>query len=234
MVLAWLVACEEAPKYDKFADVFEPSLTVNAGAVPPRGESLQVLVHPARVGVCRPLPELKATVDGVPLERLHGKVEMDTYSYDRDCNVYEFSLDTAGLAARPAGERSVVTVTDGVTTLSLETRNLFAPRSLAVVTDPVVAQGEVVLRWSPGGDVIAAESNFAVELVGEAGKWRVVPTAVTPQDVRFTLPADARGELTAEFLGSKAISPPLLACTGAKTCQVSRVFLPAPVRLSVP
>lgn len=228
-----LLACEEAPKYDKFADVFEPTLTVNAGAVPPSGERLQVLVHPARVGVCRALPELRATVDGVAMKRLHGKVEMDSYSYDRDCNVYEFELDAAGLASRPAGDTSVVVVTDGVTTLSLQSKHLFAPRTLAVQGE-VAAGGEVVLRFSPGGDVVAPENNFAVELTAGEEKHRVSPVTVTPEAVRFTLPEGVRGEVRAELLGTKAISPPLLACEGAKACQVSRVFLVPPVAFTVP
>ncbi|MBM4369305.1 MAG: hypothetical protein FJ102_24040 [Deltaproteobacteria bacterium] len=232
-MILFLIACEDAPKYDKFADVFEPSLTVNAGAVPPNGERLQVLVNPARVGQCRALPELTANVDGIAMTRLHGKVEKESYSYDRDCSVYEFELDTASIASRPAGEKSVVTVTDGVTTLSLETRNLFAPRTLALAGE-VSAGGEVVLRWSPGGDVIATENSFAVELVAGEDKRRITPVTVTPEEVRFAIPADVHGPVTVELLGTAAIAPPLVACTGAKSCSVSRVFLVPAVEFVVP
>ncbi len=232
-MILFLLACEDAPKYDKFADVFEPSLTVNAGAVPPNGERLQVLVNPARVGQCRALPELTANVDGVVMTRLHGKVEKESYGYDRDCSVYEFELDASGIASRPVGEKSVVTVTDGVTTLALETKHLFAPRTLAVQGE-VAAGGEVVLRWSPGGDVIATENSFAIELVVGEEKRRVAPVTVTVEEVRFTLPADVHGPVTAELLGTAGIAPPLVACNGAKTCSVSRVFLVPPVEIVVP
>ncbi len=232
-MILFLLACEEAPKYDKFADVFEPSLTVNAGAVPPNGERLQVMVNPARVGQCRALPELSANVDGIAMTRLHGKVEKESYSYDRDCSVYEFELDAAGITSRPAGERSVVTVTDGVTTLSLETKNLFAPRTLAVQGE-VTAGGEVVMRWSPGGDVIAPENSFAIELTVGEEKRRIAPVTVTAEEVRFTMPPDVHGPVKAELLGTAAISPPLVACNGAKSCSVSRVFLVPPVEIVVP
>lgn len=229
MILLLLGACGDAPKpYMDFKDVFKPSLVINAGDAPGRGEGLQVLVHPERAGTCRPLPKLTAEVDGVPLTRLHGKVKGE-FEYDRDCYVYEFVADAAALAKRPAKDVNVVKVTDGETTLEAEVQHLFSPRTLRVEGE-VKPGAPLVLVWAPGGDTMVEKVQTGVTIRSGERTEIVRELTVTPVDVRFTLPEWAGKDTTAEFIGTAALQPTVSRC-GATTCSASRVYTVPPVTL---
>lgn len=233
MILLLALACggEEEPKpFQDFKDVFHPVLVVNAGALPDQGEAIQVFVHPDRSGACRTLDKLTANVDGVPLTRLHGRVPGEN-GYDRDCMVYEFTADTEALKKRPDSVDGTVTVTDGVTTISSTTKNLFGPRSLEA--EPITPDGKVRLRWVPGGDTLSKAVKPSVILRGVFKEvvLRAPALVVTPEAVEFTLPAEAAGEMTAELTGTLAIQPTVTACVGAFRCESSRAYVVPPVSL---
>lgn len=237
--LLTLFACGEEKKFDQFADVYQPALTVNAGETEPRGKRVQVLVHPAREGVCRPLPELRADVDGVPLTRLHGKVDNGSFKYDRDCFVYEFEGDAAFVAKVAGKPSNTVTVTDGVTTVSLTARNLFAESGLTVETAEPKAGAEVALTLAPGDDLLDASVPISVSIVrvepppAEGEKAVVVPATATPGSVRFTVPAELSGVVAVDLMGTRAWGPEVTACTGTQSCSASRTFVAPTVRLTL-
>lgn len=237
IVLVSLLACDGTPPekpYNKFVDVFEPILTVNAGNMPPRGPRVQVIAHAKLASVCRELPELKADINGVPLQRLHGKVDDGVYVYDRDCNIYEFEGDAALIARLPPAEESVITVTDGVTSISTKTRHLFAQPKLTVEKAEVSLGSEVVMRWSPGGDTVNVAAAVTVSLT-QSGAEPIVVSEVkaTAETLTFTLPPDLKGDVLVDLYGTRAFNPPVLACVGATTCEVSRAFVTEPVHLVV-
>lgn len=237
LTLLALHACDTTPEekpFNHFVDVYQPILTVNAGDTPARGPRLQVLAHAELVGACRELPELRADVNGVQLKRLHGKVEDGNYVYDRDCNVYEFEGDAAWIAALPPSELQVITVTDGVTSVSATTRNLFAKPALTIENPAVAAGSEVVLKWAPGGDVVNEKAPVSVSLKA-ADLDAIVLTDVkaTAESITFTLPAELKGEVSVDLRGTRAFNPPVVACTSLSKCEVSRAFVIEPVTLNV-
>ena len=236
MILVFtLLACgtEENP-YSHFKDVANPSLVVNAGDVPPGGQRLQVLVHPELSGVCRPLPELKADIDGVPLTRLHGKFDDGKFAYDRDCNVYEFVADAALLARLAPRPDNVVTVTDGATTVSLTAVGLFVKPTLTPPAEPVAAGGVVTLPWVPGGDAVDKTVPVSVHLTPETGEAvEGKDVKATAESVAFTLPEGLTGPVSADLWGTAAFTPKVTACTGAVSCSASRAFLLDPIKLVV-
>lgn len=225
ILLLALLGCAEEKKFDQFADVFEPALTVNAGELEPHGKRLQVLVHPEREGVCRALPELRADIDGVALTRLHGKVSTGAFKYDRDCFVYEFEGDAALLAKVAGKPTNTVTVTDGVTTVSLTARNLLADTALVVETVEPKAGGEVVLKLSPGDDRVDASVPVSVELRAEGATAVSIPAVATPDTVTFTAPADLTGPFQLDLMGTRAWGPEVTVCTGTQKCSASRTFV---------
>ena len=237
ITLVTLLACDGTPPerpYNKFVDVFEPILTVNAGNMPPRGSRVQVIAHAKLASMCRELPELKADINGVPLTRLHGKVDDGVYVYDRDCNIYEFEGDAAFIARLPASEESVVTVTDGVTSISTKTRHLFAQPKLTVEKPEMSAGSEVVMRWSPGGDVVNVGAAVTVSLTqADAEPIVVKEVKASAETITFTLPPELKGDVQVDLYGTRAFNPPVLTCVGATTCEVSRVFITESVHLVV-
>ncbi len=232
-----LLGCDSTPEekpFNHFVDVYQPILTVNAGDTPARGPRLQVLAHAELVGACRELPELRADVNGVQLTRLHGKVEDGNYVYDRDCNVYEFEGNAALIAALPPSELQVITVTDGVTSVSTTTRNLFAKPALTVENPKVAAGSEVVLKWVPGGDVVNEKAPVSVSLKpAEADAIVVTEVKATAESITFTLPSDLKGDVSVDLRGTRAFNPPVVACTSKTACEVSRAFVIEPLTLTV-
>lgn len=211
----------------EFKDVFNPILVMNAGKLPERGEVLQVLVHPELGGTCRPLPALRADVDGVPLTRLHGKVE-GPEGYERDCMVYEFMADAATLAKR-SGDDATITVTDGKTSLVGTVRNLFGERRLE--PEAVGADGKLRLRWVPGGDRVVGGVAASLTLSGAFPPIHVKDPELSAEAVSFALPEAAKGTVLVEFKGTLAIQPTVTACTGALRCEASRAYTVPPVSI---
>ncbi len=232
-----LLACDSTPEekpFNHFVDVYNPILTVNAGDTPARGPRLQVLAHAELVGACRELPELRADVNGVQLTRLHGKVEDGNYIYDRDCNVYEFEGDSALIAALPPSDLQVITVTDGVTSVSATTRNLFTKPALTIENPKVAAGSEVTLKWMPGGDVVNEKAPVSVSLnAAEADAILVTEVKATAESITFTLPSDLKGDVSVDLRGTRAFNPPVVACTSLTACEVSRAFVIEPLTLTV-
>ncbi len=228
IMLLSLFACsteEEEVPFSNFADIFEPGLTVNAGEIPPGGKRLQVLVSPAREGACRALPKIRADIDGVPLTRLHGKVDNGAFKYDRDCFVYEFEGNAELIAKVSAKPENVVTVTDGVTTLSLTATNLFVETTMVVESGKVVAGAEVVLKLVPGGDLVDTTVPVSVDIRAEGQDLASVTAVVTADRLTFAMPADRKGNVSVDLMGTRAFQPILSACVGTKSCSASRAFL---------
>jgi hypothetical protein len=216
--------------------VQRPVLVVNAGSTPSRPESVQVFVHPEQQGGCLVIPTLKASVDGVVLTQLHGKVDQNGYRYDRDCDVYEFVLQGQ---APPPKDLSVVEVTDGTITMRAEVANLLSPRRLQVHGGPYKRGDEVRLGWTPPGDTVAPDGDLGVELrAGEASHF-LGKTAVhlVGDELVFTLPEDLppafTGPVEVEFRGTMAVQPTVKTCTWAVACQVSRTYVVDPVTVQV-
>ncbi len=228
ITLLTLLACstvEEEVPFSNFADIFEPALTVNAGEIPPGGKRLQVLVSPAREGACRALPKIRADVDGVPLRRLHGKVNDGSFKYDRDCFVYEFE-GNAELIAKVSGKpENVVTVTDGVTTLSLTAKNLFVETAMVVESETVVGGAEVALKLVPGGDVFDATVPVSIDIHTEGQELASVTAVVAGDRLTFAMPADRKGAATLDLMGTRAFGPVVTSCVGTKSCAASRAFI---------
>lgn len=213
-----------------------PVLVVNTGSTPGKAETVQVFVHPEQQGACLVIPTLTATVDGLPLVQLHGKVDRNGYHYDRDCDVYEFVLEGG---APPPREVSVVEVSDGTVTIRSEVRWLFAPRQIAPRGGPYRRGDEVRLDWSPTGDSVRADGDVGVELrAGEARRFlSKTSVQVTADQVVFTLPADLEpafsGAVEVEFRGTIAVQPTVTSCTWAVACEVSRTYVVPPVGVVV-
>lgn len=236
MILSLLLACNDAPEevpFNTFADVHQPQLTINAGNLVSKGWRLQVLVHPELEGVCRALPELQARLDGAPLTRLHGIYDDGTIKYDRDCFVYEFEASPETIAAAASKPDSVITVSDGVTTLGATVHHLFAEPRFEAPAAPVAAGTEVLLTLLPAGDVVDATVTVSVELTPEGGAPVSVPGRATPEGVRFTPPAGVVGSMKAEVFGTLAYTPTVSACVQAAKCSASRVFVAPPVAVTV-
>jgi len=246
-VLLLLLACEdEALPPAAIPMIQRPVLVVNTGTVPERAERVQVFLHPEQKGACLDIPSLQARVNGTPVPRLHGKVDHNDYTYDRDCDVYEFLLEGAIPATRrcpPDGsapcELDRVEVTDGTTVVAVDVPNLFAPRTLVPAASSYRRGDEVLLRWSPGGDKVDPAGDVGVELVAGEERRFLGTSSVKVDDVsvRFTLPEDLppafTGEVTVEFRGSNAVQPSVRTCTWAVSCVVSRTWLPEPTVLRV-
>jgi hypothetical protein len=231
-----LLACSHEPEevpFNTFGDVHQPQLDVHAGNVPPAGPRVQVRVHPEIEGVCRALPELRAELDGVALTRLHGIYDDGTVRYDRDCFVYEFEGGAEVVAKVSAREQNVVTVSDGTTTLAATVRQLFAAPAFSGPTEPVVPGSEVLLAFTPSGDVVDPTIAVSVELVGEGVSARTVPAKAAADGVRFTMPEEVHGALTATVYGAIAFAPAVEACVSAAKCTTSRIFVPNAVALTV-
>lgn len=233
MSLLMLLACGEEKKFDQFADVYQPQLTVNAGELETTGKRVQVLVNPEREGVCRALPELRADVDGVPLTRLHGKFDNGSFKYDRDCFVYEFEGDAAVIAKVAGKPTNTVTVTDGVTTVSLTGRNLFSDTTLAVASPAPKAGAEVVLAITPPDDLVDPKVPVSVRVTPEGGTAVVVPAVAAPGTVTFTLPPDVHGPVALDLMGTRAWGPEVTVCTGSPSCSASRTFVAPTLRLEL-
>lgn len=237
-MLLLLVACdtEPPPPPPSISMIQRPVLVVNTGATPSRAESVQVFVHPEQQGACLTIPTLKASVDGVPLVQLHGKVDQNGYKYDRDCDVYEFTLEAP---VPPPAELSVVEVTDGTVTMRAEIASLFTPRALGVRGGPYHRGDVVTLAWSPAGDTVAPDGDIGVELTAGESRVFVGKDAVSLVDdqVAFTLPKDLpaafTGPVQVEFRGTLAVQPTVKTCQWAVACQVSRTYVVAPVTIEV-
>lgn len=232
LLVFWgLFACEPAPEpFMDLVDVYQPTLTVNYSERREQGPKLQVLLNPARAGVCRPLPELKGDVDGVPLTRLHGNFQDENFQYNRDCNVYEFEADAAVLGKRAEAPDAVVTLTDGKTSYSVKVKNLFVPRTLRV-EGALVAGQEGVFRIEPPGDIVGDKPVF--QLLFAAGETKTkVEAPWIDGGIHAVVPADIHGEATVEWFGTGFVQPSLEACT-ATLCTASRTVVAAPFMVSV-
>lgn len=232
MILPLLLACEEPPpETHMLKDIYRPHLQLNTGYLPGGPEQIQLFLHPELAGPCHPIPEVAATFDGKPMTRLHGKVEGPD-GYDRDCAIFEFSIDSSTITPGPS---SVVTVTDGVDTYTLEAANVFAKRTLTPSATELIAGDSITFAWSPAGDVVGPKADVGFELT--AGEKRVI---VKRKDIvfgvgtmTFTLPADLTGDVTVDIFGNSGISPAITRCEGAHACAVSREYDVDPITLHV-
>lgn len=226
-----LFACEPAPEpFMDLVDVYQPTLTVNYSERRDQGPKLQVLLNPARAGVCRPLPELKADIDGVALTRLHGNFKDENFEYNRDCNVYEFEGDAALLAKRAGAPDAVVTLTDGKTSYSVKVKNLLVPRTLRV-EGVLVAGQEGVFRIEPPGDIVGEKPVFQLLFVAGETKNKVDAQWIDG-GIHAVVPADIHGDVTVEWFGTGFVQPSFEACT-ATLCTASRTVVAAPFTVSV-
>lgn len=235
MLLLLLAACESEPpppEAHKLTDLFRPQVQLNTGSIPGGPEQVQLFVHPLTPGVCHPIPTIAATLDGKPMTRLHGRVE-GKKGYDRDCAVYEFTLDAKEIVA---GATNVVTVTDGETTFTMEVAGLFAPRTVTPSATDVKPGDTLTLAWSPPTDVVADKGDVGIEL--KAGAKRAVvrrkDIVFGPGTLTFTVPEGVSGEVAGSVYGTATIQPAVTKCEGAHHCGVSREYDVAPFTLRAP
>ncbi len=219
-----LAACadEPPPEVHKLKDIYSPVVQLNTGSIPGGPEVIQLFVHPQLVGMCHPIPTLTATLDGKPMTQLHGRVGGST-PYDRDCSVFEFSLDPKDIVAGPTSE---LVVSDGETTYNVGIANLFAPRSVVASPTEVKPGDTVTLAWSPATDAVAEKGAFGVEL--KAGDKRVLVKreafTIAPGSLAFVVPPDLTGDVTVSMYGTVVIQPAVTKCEGPTTCGVSRQY----------
>jgi hypothetical protein len=211
-------------------DVYQPTLTANYSERPLKGPHLQVLLSPAHAGVCRPIPALKASIDGVELTRLHGRFTDANFDYDRDCNVYEFEADAAALAKRAVAADGVVSMFDGTATYSVTVKNLFVPRTLRV--EGVLQAGkEATMRIVPRGDIVAENPTFQIEL--SQGDWKErLPAAWLNGGIHFVVPEGKSGDFSLQWLGSSFVQPKVENCA-ASLCTASRTAPADPLVVTV-
>lgn len=223
-LVAALAACveEPPPEVHKLADIYSPVVQLNTGSAPGGPEVIQLFVHPQLVGICHPIPTLSATLDGKPMTQLHGRV-MGPTPYDRDCSVFEFSLDPKDMVVGPTNE---LVVTDGTTTFRVGIDNLFAPRIATPSPTEVKPGGTVTLAWSPATDAVAEKGAVGLEL--KAGDKRAVvkraDITFAPGSMSFVMPPDLVGDVTITVIGTVAIQPKVTKCEGPTTCGVSREY----------
>ncbi len=231
--LALLAACgeEPPPEVHKLTDIYSPVVQLNTGSVPGGPEVVQLFVHPQLVGPCHPIPTLAATLDGKPMTRLTGRVG-GAMPYDRDCSVFEFSLDPKDIVSGPTNE---LRVTDGETTFRVVIENLFAPRTVVASPTEVKPGDTVTLTWTPATDTVAPKGDVGLEL--KAGDKRAVikRTAITfaPGSLSFVVPEGLEGDVTIAVFGTAAVQPAVTTCEGATTCGVSREYDVPPVTIRV-
>lgn len=228
-----LAACGDPPPPDvhTLKDLWHPVVQLNTGSPPGGTEIIQLFVHPQLVGICHPIPTLTATLDGKPMTRLHGRVE-GSVPYDRDCSIFEFTLDPKDLVRGPTNE---LVVSDGETTYRIAIADLFAPRVARPSATEVKPGDTVTLAWSPATDTLAAKGNFGVEL--KAGDKRVLmqreKMTFAPGSLSFVVPPDLTGDVTVTVFGTAAIQPAVTTCEGPSTCAVTREYDVPPVTIRV-
>lgn len=221
-----LLACSDpappAPEEHHLTDLFRPQLQLNTGSLPGGPEQIQLFLHPLTPGVCHPIPKLAATFDGKPMTRLHGRVEGER-GYDRDCAVYEFTIDPKEVAV---GASNVVVVTDSVSTYTMEVANLFVPRTVTPSATAVKPGDSLTLAWSPATDVVTKDGDVGVEL--RLGDKRALvkrkDIVFGPGTLTFTVPEGLSGEVTASVYGTLGVQPAVTKCVGADHCGVSREY----------
>jgi hypothetical protein len=207
-------------------------LQLNTGSVPGGPEQFQLLLHPELTGVCHPIDALAATFDGRPLTRLHGRVT-GAVPYDRDCSVFEFTMDATAVAPAPTNE---LTVTDGATTYHMVVAGLFAPRAMALAADAPVKPGDsVTLQWSPATDVVDPKGKVGLELKGAEKRVVLARKDLTfgPGTLAFVVPDGFSGAVTVSAYGTDVIQPAVTTCDGPFQCIVSRSYSVDPVTLQV-
>ncbi|MFN7145419.1 MAG: hypothetical protein ACK4YP_16720 [Myxococcota bacterium] len=232
MFLLALLGCfPEVPEAHTLLDIYHPMLQLNTGSVPGGTEQVQLFLHPELPGVCHPIPTLTATLDGAPMTRLTGKVEGEA-GYDRDCAVYEFTVDAATLTPKPT---TTIVVTDGTTTLTMEVANLLTPRTMTPSATDVKPGDTVTVAWSPPTDVV--DPSVAVGFELEKGDESVM---IPRKDVvfgagslTFTVPPAPTGQVTVSLIGTLGLQPAVTKCEGAHKCAVSRLYDVAPFTLNV-
>lgn len=234
--LLTLLACGEEPEPPPpgMRLMMRPILALNTGVAGPEGgEKAVAFLHPEQLGPCQKF-EPTFTLDGVPMTRLHGKVQGE-FNYNRDCNVFEYALDPA--TGVGTGPQSTLVVTDGKDTARMVVDNLFAPRTVTPEQATAKAGEEVVLRWSPATDVYDGKGVLGVTLRREGEEPVVVrgaDVAWVDGTVRFKLPADlAPGPLAVEFQGTAFVQPRVAACEWVVRCDQARTYTVAPTTLTV-
>ncbi len=234
MILLALLACSDPPPPEKHTlmDLFRPQVQLNTGSLPGGPEQVQLFVHPLTPGVCHPIPGLAATLDGKPMTRLHGRVEGKN-GYDRDCAVYEFTLDGKEAVAAPT---NTLVVTDGTNTFTVEVANLFVPRTVTPSATEVKPGDTLTLAWSPPTDVVAKTGEVGLELVSGDKRAVVRREDITfgPGTLTFAVPEGVSGELTASVFGTATMQPAVTKCEGPHACRVSRDYDVPPFTLRAP
>ncbi len=218
-----LLACAEPPpEVHKLIDLYRPVLQLNTGILPGGKEQVQLLVHPQFPGLCHPIPTIAATLDGKPMERLHGRVEGPP-PYDRDCSIFEFTIDGALAAIQP---QNTVRVTDGETTFEVVVANLFAPRTMTVSATAAKVGETLTVAWSPSTDTVAKKGSvgFLFEIGDKRAIVKRADLAVGPGSFTFKVPAGVLGEAKLSAFGTDQITPAVVSCTGAHTCNVARSY----------
>lgn len=236
MTLLLLLACADTPapppESHKLTDLFRPQVQLNTGAVPGGTEQIQLFLHPLTPGVCHPIPALVATMDGKPMTRLHGRVEGKN-GYDRDCAVYEFTIDPTEVAGDAT---SLVSITDGVSTYTMEVANLLAPRAVTPSATEVTPGDTLTLAWSPPTDTPTKDGDVGLELKAADKRAVVKRKDITfgPGTLTFVVPEGLSGEVTASVFGTLGMQPAVTKCEGADHCGVSREYDVASFRLKLP
>ncbi|MDP2310570.1 MAG: hypothetical protein Q8P18_31415 [Pseudomonadota bacterium] len=229
-----LAACADPPppEVHKLIDIYHPVVQLNTGSVPGGvAEVIQLFVHPKLVGMCHPIPTLTATLDGKPMTQLHGRVG-GALPYDRDCSVFEFTLDAAQIVPGPTNE---LVVSDGETTYHVGIADLYAPRVATASPTDVKPGDTVTLAWSPATDKVAAKGAVTLEL--EAGDKRAVikraDLVFAPGSIAFVVPPGLTGDVTVTVFGTAFIQPAVTKCEGPTICGVARDYDVPPVTIHV-
>ena len=235
MILSLLFACwfeDPPPEIHHLSDLYHPVLRVSTGHADGAPEQVRVMMHPELNGKCHPMDAITATLGGKPMTRLHGRVEGEV-PYDRDCTVFEFSMDAKDVTDTPTTE---VLVSDGVTTFRSVVAGAISPRTLTPTTAQKVKAGDVVtFQWAPATDVVAPKGKVGVDL--HAGEKRVVvgrkDITFAPGTLTFAMPEGIHGEVEVSMVGTTFIQPTVLACEGAFKCEASRLYTVEPVKIIV-
>jgi hypothetical protein len=214
------------------AGIPEPTLLVQLGAPGDRG-SVRILPREQDLRFQKPCPRLapkaRATLNGIPLERLTGTASGDDLSYDRDCVVeFVYRRETAA-GLEDADPRRLLRVEDESASWTVNVPDAFANRAMTIEEPPdriLRAGSRVVIRWSPPSDHIEPQGiAFELREANSKSSASIVIRSVVVRDdqLLFQVPKDAhlaRGLVSLSFIGASRVTPAISACPAHK-CVVS-------------
>lgn len=171
-------------------------------------------------------PDVKATLEGLPLVVTPGSADTRDGPCGRDNPTFINSVDVALFLGEP--RNAVLDVWEGDDHITAEFINLFARHTFAQPASPPTAKPgeELFLAWDPPTDDLSQVDAVALDNLG------MVPVRPESGGMRLTLPASLP-EGTVQVM-AQASRIPTARCEGVAECTASSLFfLPRAVQVRV-